>query len=528
MSESLPWPDGFVYWSPRFHTFQDNGKYQAWVLRQAMAVWDLGTGKSHLGLGLAGLGFELGEIDLVLIICKKNKLADDEWPSEVRQFTTIKDFAVYHGPKRKPMLESGPRLIITTYEAIRSDAVTFVTSRKLADGPFMAFLRGKRVLVIYDEITKLGNRSSALYKAHHYVLTQLRKEHPDMRVYGLTGTPIERNWENAFNEMRLIWPQGMPTVAGFEEMAVQKRVLIPTGKNAYSGFEKVIWDPEGVRKFTALCAPRMLRVRKTDPAVAAEFPPLTEEYVTCSMKPDQARIYRLLEDLAWDDHGNFQQVPGLSMMLRLFAGHPRAILESAANGRSKLAQMLADEMPELESCSSAKTEELMEFLGQVVGGQQDRVMIFTFFARTVLPVLAKLIEKHYPLFIYDGGPGSEAAKTAFRQHEGAGAVLLCSDAGADGINVPETDYLVEYEPGRTHAIATQRRGRGHRLGRTSPLVCLTYTTESTVDTMRMIPAQLERNEQQDIFLGDEGAEGYTSAADRRELFAIARRRKRSP
>jgi hypothetical protein len=51
--------------------------------------------------------------------------------------------------------------------------------------------------------------------------------------------------------------------------------------------------------------------------------------------------------------------------------------------------------------------------------------------------------------------------------------------------------------------------------------------EGTIETSSAVPKMLSRNSQQDFMLGDEGAEGYTTADDRREMFAQARRRKAS-
>jgi SNF2 family DNA or RNA helicase len=522
------WPPGAAYWSPRSIPFQVDMVARSWVLRQMMICADLGTGKSHIALMMLGLAFELDEADVVLIVCKRNKLA--EWMDDLATFTSLSHLArLYHGPRRKALLSLSPGILVTTYHAVRSDAVVPAgpKGKQLADGPLMEFLRGKRVLVFYDEITQLGNRSSAIYKVHHHVLSQLRKEHPDMRVYGLTGTPIEKDWENAFSEMRLVWPQGMPLVKDFEALCIRKKVLIRTGKSLYASYERIIWDEEGCRQFAARCAPRLLRKRKTDSDVASQFPPRTEEFVRCAMHADQGALYRTMEDLAWDEQGNPQAVPGLGMMLMLAAGHPKALLNAAANGRSKLATLLRETIgDQISACSSAKTEMLTDdYLDLIVRDQGSKAIVFTFFASTVLPALHEILEPRYPVFVYDGGPRSEGQKREFRSFSG-GAVLLASDAGSDGINIPEADYVIEYESAREHSVRTQRFGRADRLGRVTPLTCLTFVLEGTVEESRLIPRLLERNEQQDIFLGDEEAEGHLTAEERREMFAISRKRRK--
>src|SRR6185503_15718108 len=144
--------------------------------------------------------------------CEQNKLGD--WKSEFAKFSSIPagDVQVYHGPKRRKLLDELPRVLITSYE----------TARKYTDGPLIVALRGRRVVVAYDEISKLGNRSSKLYKAHFRMLERLRKENPLTKVIGLTGTPMEGGgYEQFFNELRIVAPHRMPNVTTWEKRCVR-------------------------------------------------------------------------------------------------------------------------------------------------------------------------------------------------------------------------------------------------------------------------------------------------------------------
>ena len=49
--------------------------------------------------------------------------------------------------------------------------------------------------------------------------------------------------------------------------------------------------------------------------------------------------------------------------------------------------------------------------------------------------------------------------------------------------------------------------------------------EKSIEQSRTIPRLLERNDQQDIMLGDIDADGYVTGADRRMMFAMAKNRK---
>jgi superfamily II DNA or RNA helicase len=479
---------------------------------------DMGLGKSVMGAGLAAVAFEQQVIDHVLVVCEKNKLT--EWAADFGRFTRLAA-SLYYGPKRKGLLGGLPQAVVTTYETARDDVAVFPPkksrSRTIAPGPLAQALSGKRVLVIYDEVTKVGHgRDSKLYKAHHWLVHYLRKSGKGSRVIGLTGTPMETDLEGMFNEMRVVVPSAMPTVAEFEREVVRSRDIY--GRPTYT--------PHGRLWFRERCDPYILRKRKSDEDVRDQFPPLMEEFRRLQMGDDQYKLYRMLEDLAWTPDGERQEVPGLQVLLRLMAGDPLAVLESAASERSELAVAVAEELGgDLERCSSAKAQELVSTADIVMSGG-GKLMAFTFFAHTVMPVLQRRLSGR-TVFTYHGGMTQaerDRQLALFEACEG-GAVLLASDAAARGINVPFVDVIAEYEAASKHATRVQRASRGHRLGRANPLTFVTFVLESSIEASSNISSVLSRNADQDFMLHDDEADGFTTADDRRELYAQARPRK---
>lgn len=488
--------------------FQLDQMARGYAMRQAMTVWDLGLGKGSFGVALAALALGRGDADLVIIACEKAKLAD--WESEFSRFTVIPRIAVHHGPGRdKRLAKNGfPQVMISTYETWRHD-LAGIEGQKVRGKPLLDELRLRRVMVIYDEVTKLGNRSSNLYKAHQFMLRELRKDDPGMRVYGLTGTPVERDFENAFNEFRLLLGPGiMPTAKEFEDRYVSFR----------DEYRRPYYRAGHMGPFIELCQRHMLRKRKADPDVINEFPSSTEEFTRLQMSAEQKRLYQIAEDLAWKD-GEFRRVPGLQMVLRQMAGHPACLQH--ADG--ELAKMLWEELgPALAKCPSAKADELLALARQITS-QGSKMLVFTFFGQSVLWELAKVLDE-FAIFLHHGGvTAAQNARTreAFLAHDGP-AIMLSSDAGARGLNIP-VPYIVEYEPARTHAIRQQRFGRGSRLGSNfGQLSCITLTLSGTVEESAMMPALFERGAQTDALLGD-GEEQMTTT-ERRALYAHARKR----
>ncbi len=513
--EGTGWPDGMLF-RASYIEWQATLTATMYLMGNAILAAETGLGKTVMSLGLAGMAMEDGQVDLVLVVCERNKLA--EWLADFARFTRI-PAAGYWGPRRRELLGSLPGAVITTYETCRQDAAVFPPkgsrARSLAPGPLMEAMRGRRVLVIYDEVTRLGRRSTALYKAHKFMLDGLRAAYPGTRCAGLSATPMDTDLENVYNEARLVIP-GMPLVKDFEENVI-------AGRDDYG---RPRYKPGGREWLRERVGPWILRKRASDPDVRDQLPPPSEKFRRILMKPDQYRAYQALEDLAWDEDGQRQEVPGLSVLLRQMAGDPWAVLEAARAGDSPLAAMIAEEMGgELEKCSSAKAEELIS-LADLVMSSGGKLLAFTFFGQTVLPALRRRLGDR-PVFTYHGGMPQEErdrALAGFRSHPG-GAIMLASDAMARGVNVPEVTVIAEYEVARTHSGRTQRRGRGHRLGREGPLTFITFILESSIEGTTMIRTLLRRNGDQDFILGDEGADGYVTAGDRRDLFAQARPRK---
>ena len=529
MSTTTEWPAQRMYFSERVYNFQAEGIAEAVLMRNRLAVYDCGTGKTHVGMGTAGICFEDGEIDLVLCVAERNKIR--EWGADFKRFTRLSP-VLYHGTGREKRLEKAhakgaAQVVVSSYETIRNDCAAFLKNPNgrgtvIRDGKLLPWLRDKKILVIYDEMTKLGaSRSSRLYKGHFYLLKELRKVDPRLRVLGLTATPMERNWENAFNELRLIEPSAMPSVGGFEELMVKSRDMYGNPR----------WKAEGIEAFVQMCAPLIMRKRKTDPDVVNEFPAQVEEVTYVEMNKAQKELYQLVEGFAWDDEGNFQEIPGLYWALRQIAGHPASLIHSAADG-SRIPRMLVETLGEdfLRKAGSAKTDALLDYLRPLVLGQGAKAMVFTFFGQSVLRELhTALTDAGIAVYLNHGGltaKGQSDAIQSFRTCSGA-AVLLSSDAGARGINVPEATYVVEYESALTFTKRRQRMDRSHRIdSKAASVHCMTFVLDGTVEEA-IVSTMLNRNADQDRLLGDDedGGEYFVSAEDRRMLFSMARARR---
>ncbi len=478
--------------------------------------------------------FEDGLIDLCLVVAERNKLERDEWPRDFATYTTL-DWKLYHGvtpAKRAKIREAFPQVLLSTYETVRADCAKHVTvtaksgkKRKTWEaGPLTEAIiaKAKRVLIVYDEMTKLGNRTSTTHKHHEKMIEMLRKAGVEVRIIGLTATPVERSPENHYNLGRILIPNSMPTVADFEDWYVKSKDIFGN----YATFKNLNAADlvEPIVPFADLMRPIILRKRKTDADVIDQFPQTVEEppqFVTLS-----DNHYDFLDTVrSTFETGDEVQDRPLFVLMRQLTGHPASIIHS----KGQMAQQIVGAVGEasLRAIGCAKLDAFVSYVEPLVKGQGAQVVVFTFFGQSVLPFVQEALEaRGITVAVNHGGLGSTARTEAKARFRGGGAdVFLTSDAGARGINLPEATYCVEYESAVTHANRVQRLNRIHRIDSKHPSV--TFQTFVAADTVEegIMQGVLRRNDWSDKLLDDDDpGENFISAKDRKRVLAMARKR----
>jgi hypothetical protein len=458
-------------------------------------------GKSHLPMAGAAMLFEDDKIDLLLLCCETDKVG--EWLDDFAEFTELRTVKYMGPPDRRQRIRDsigtpdGPQVLVTTYETARND-FGHVEKVKPPDGG-----RAKRVFhhgplsdrlvalgglaVVYDEAAKLGNRQSAPmkrggkfipgkknlgYQCHEEFLTRFRKEVGVEHLWAaaLTGTKVEASIENAFYEVRLIAPWVVPSMAKFNEEYISGRD--PMGRPSFKNISPndVHIEP-WVTPFSTVIAPVHSHKNKSDPDIVAAFPRPIEEPLYVKLSTRQMELYRGVQDLAEDedvfpDGASETDKRVLYTTLRLVAAHPYALaLSESAQQDDTIARLVVDRVgvENLRAMGSSKEDKLIEYLARVSDSQS---IVFTFFGQSVLPLLQKrMLDEGMNVVVYHGGMTPNQRRDAVKTfRSGKADILLASDAAKRGLNLPEAEYVISYEPTLTHAGQVQRRDRASRLG----------------------------------------------------------------
>lgn len=504
-----------LYHSDRVYRFQAQQVARAYLRRNNLAIWSTGLGKSHLSMAQGALLAEDGLIDHIVVVCESNKLR--EWIGDFKTYCDFPRVLLYMGTTRGKLLDGLPDVLVTTYETARNDAASKVPGRPraLQPGPLTKALENRKVLFIYDEASKLKNRTSGLYKHHEFMLNHLRR-HGDMRVIGLTATPLESSPENVFNIGRIISP-GFMTVENFEKLHV-------LGRDEYGrayGYVNIGEHDRSWKDFPTLyerMAPFLLIKDKSDADVRAEFPSQVESFELVDLPTS---LKRLVEELEALDKKLGHNGP---MAIRQVLGHPLSLLAAQSDSAKAIVAKYGAEG--LARIPVPKLDALLAKLEHLVEEEGRKVVVFTFFGQSVLPLLEVKLSAKYRVVTNHGGlSSSEADRRIMEFRKGDAQILLSSDAGSKGINLPEATAVINYDVPWLASIYEQRINRIHRINSDAEMVLAhTLIARDSIEES-MAHVMMERNAWFDSFVHKAIAGGDNlhrpTAEERRLLLRLA-------
>jgi len=507
---------GPFYSSPRLYLFQAKAAATSYLRDNNLIIYSTGIGKTHIAMMTSALLAEDGLIDHILVVCEANKVT--EWIGDYRTYCNFERVEGYLGSNRLQLLVDPPDVLVTTYETSRNDMAQKRPGkpRALDSGPLTGVFQNRRVLVIYDEASRLKNRSSGIYRHHEHFLGQMRK-HGEVRTMALTATPVESSPENVFNIARLLDPTAC-SVAEFE------RLYVKGGRDLYGnafGYHHIgdhdrVWpgEPTLYERIAHL-----VQVKdKFDLDVIDEFPHQVETFEWVELPAATKKVYTSLVKTDEQFGG------GGLMALRQFACHPASLLTSQSDLAVWAQQNLGEIIAKL---AAPKLDALLHHLDRLVREEGRKVVVFTFFGQSVLPLIVGALTKAgYSVAQCHGQQSAQERddeRTRFRS--GPAQVYVSSDAGSRGVNLPEASVVINYEMPSLHAIYEQRINRIHRIdSEQESVLALTLISRGTVEEA-LAQVAMERNAWFDTFVSATEAAGVSvqrpTAELRRSLMAEA-------
>lgn len=430
----------------------------------------------HMGLGktvtsIAALEelIDTGEVECALIICPAS--IKWQWKRQLDKFSDGALVKVIEGakPDRRAQYWAVKRgdceYVIMNYEQIVAD---WDTVRHLS---FDA--------VVCDEVVAIKNPGAK--RSRHVKRLQAPYK------FGLTGQPIENKPEELFSIMQWVDPEVLGRADIFDKHFIRR--------NRYGGVK--FYRNLPVLRETMQEAMH----RRTRKDVADQMPDIVEKTYLVDFDTAARRVYRMVakELLAIirmqgpgfssfnvADHYSGNGDPGAQaeimprlMALRMLCDSPLLLDYSADQFDDPDAVAGSVYISDLRKSgafgklrTSPKMNETLLLIEEILEADPDnKIVLFSFF-KPMLALIGSHLTVPYELFTGDLTPRErEEAIERFTKDDNC-RVLLSSDAGGVGVDIPVANYLISYDLPWSAGKFEQRKGRIDRISTDWPEITL--------------------------------------------------------
>lgn len=443
--------------------------------RNVLVAYDLGLGKTVLTIAAVESLMDSSVVtEPGLVICLSS--LKYQWADQISKFTQGSEYEshplVIDGtPKQREAqyalamdwMNTGVDYIIMNYEQVVKD---WTIVRKLPMG-----------FIVLDEATAIKR-----FRAKRSRL--IKKMKSDVR-FALTGTPIENGKpEEVYSIMEFVDRSVLGRFDDFDAAFIER--------NPFGGVERY----KNLSTLNRRLQPALVRKSRTDPDVAPYLPEaIIKEPLRVAWDPAGAKLYRRIADdiladldecmglfggtFSVESHYGYGDGPkgGLEdemrgrlmskiTCMRMLCDHPDLLRRSAdkfavGNGEgSQYAYDLAQDGWLDPLKRTPKLDALAEYVKNFLETDASyKVVIFSVFVPTLTFIEQRLAQ--FGCVQYSGllnAKEKHANKLQF-QTDPSTRVLISSDAGGYGVDLPQANMLVNYDLPWSSGAATQRNGR---------------------------------------------------------------------
>lgn len=473
------------------YDYQKEAIYYAVENKEALLVLPCGAGKTPIAIGTYLEARERGIISGQGLIVVKASLKK-QWQKEISKFsdftsniletysdcTLSETLKIKRRQKKLLKLEKGSEQYIEVEQEIKE-------IEEQAKDKFNAQFRGVDLLIanyetLLDEKVLnaliLKNLQCVMCDEIHYAKTHTTDRSKALYNFndaiikiGATATPITKDPRDVYGIYKFINPEIFGKVGNF-----QKRYINFAGYGKINSFKNMDELKDKIRDYIFI---------KTKKEVASQLPKLKVLPLFCEMSASgAAKTAEMLEELDILNKQDFeirrkckseaeamlneelQKIGAKILALQTFcqelADSPLLLTTSDSDMSKQYAEGInLKENPKMDLCIE-KVQEIID--------SGEKVIIFSRYERMqqiLTDALRKHVDKNLKIAYVSGSLSAddryEEAYTKFKE-DPEYKVLLCSDAGAEGLNMGHCKYLIEYDLAVSYAIQTQRHGRLER------------------------------------------------------------------
>lgn len=398
---------------------------------------DMGLGKTLQTIAHLWVEKQNGRLNHPALVVAPTSLVGN-WRNELHRFAPGLRALVLHGAQRNEQFEriAHSDVVITTYPLLSRDQEV-LTAQSWS-------------VVVLDEAQTIKNA-----KTQAAVIVQGLNARQRLC---LSGTPMENHLGEVWSLFHFLMPGYLGSDSRFRQL-----FRTPIEKHG---------DTERLALLRARLAPFMLRRSKA--LVASELPPKVENIEHVSLSPGQAKLYETIRLTTERQVREALNSKGLArshitvldalLKLRQVCCDPRLVpLASAAQVQE-----------------SAKLDWLIQNLPEMIA-EGRRVLLFSQFTS-----MLDLIEAELPALglRWTKLTGQSVGREALIERFTSGEVplfLISLKAGGVGLNLPQADTVIHYDPWWNPAVEDQATDRAHRLGQTQTVFVHKLVAEGTLE-----------------------------------------------
>jgi len=152
-------------------------------------------GKTAIALFIFKILRKLDIVDELFVIAKR-RIIYDVWPDEIKKWQGLEDFnyRILHGKKKQVRITRDADIFLINYDGLP----WLVNKRGLTPHARAFFNRGKRIMLVCDESSKLKSTGTVRFRRLRKILPQFA------RRYILTGSPAPNGLMNIFGQVYVL------------------------------------------------------------------------------------------------------------------------------------------------------------------------------------------------------------------------------------------------------------------------------------------------------------------------------------
>ena len=431
-------PQGLI---AQLRPYQQHGLNWLQFLRQhglnGILADDMGLGKTLQTLAHVLLEKENGRLTHPALIIAPVSLLGN-WRREAERFTPGLRVLVLHGKERHD----------TAHEVNENDLV--IAPYSLLPRDRERWLDQAWHMVVLDEAQNIKNASTNAAQ----VASELKTHH---RLC-LSGTPMENHLGELWSLFHFLMPGFLSSQGRFKEL-----FRTPIEK---------LGDPQRLDQLRRRVTPFMLR--RTKKEVATELPDKIEAVSMVELSGKQADLYETIRLTT-------EKAVREALMNKGLGGSQIQILDALL----KLRQVCCDpRLLPLDSAKhikqSAKLEHLMELLPEMLA-EGRRVLLFSQFT-SMLELIEEELKTRNISWVKLTGQSQKRDALIERFTSGEVPLFLISlKAGGVGLNLPQADTVIHYDPWWNPAVENQATDRAHRIGQKNQVFVYKLVAQGTIE-----------------------------------------------